>query len=88
MGYDVAGAEMARHCTTGEWYVLNTNATPPITDGDFVSDKLSAYTSYLERKFRATTESMKSPIQRRPNPGHLTQVDLDQLLAGRCHQPP
>jgi glutathione synthase/RimK-type ligase-like ATP-grasp enzyme len=54
MGYDVASIEMARHCTTGEWYVLKTNATPPISSGAFAPEKLSAYISYLERKLHAT----------------------------------
>jgi hypothetical protein len=54
MGYDVAGTKMARHCTTGEWHVLSTNATPLIAGGAFAAEKLSAYTSYLERKIRAT----------------------------------
>jgi hypothetical protein len=88
MGYDLASAEMARHCTTGEWYVLSTSATPPISGGAFVPDKLSAYVSYLERKLRATSEGIKTPRERRPSPGHLTQLDLDQLLAGQRHQPP
>ena len=56
MGYDFASSEMARHCTTGEWHVLNTNATPPIREGAFAPEKFTAYTSYLERKLRATRE--------------------------------
>jgi hypothetical protein len=88
MGYDVAGAEIAQHCTTGEWYVLNTNATPLTSGADFVADKLSAYASYLERKLRTTLEGTESPRQKRPSPGNVTQADLDQLLAGRRRQPP
>jgi hypothetical protein len=88
MGYDVASAEIARHCTTGEWHVLTTNSTPPINSGDFIPAKLSAYTSYLERKLRAAEEKNQSSGESRPNPGHLTQTDLDQLLAERRHQSP
>jgi hypothetical protein len=77
MGYDIASAEMARHCTTGEWYVLNTSPTPPLSGGAFSSDKLSAYTAYLKRKFRAPSESIKSPSQRRLSPEHPTQMDLN-----------
>jgi hypothetical protein len=77
----------SRHCATGEWHVLTTNATPPICGGDFVPAKRSAYASYLERKLRATEEKNQSPGARRPNPGHLTQTDIDQLLARGRQQP-
>ena len=56
MGYDVASADMAQHCTTGEWYVLNTSPTPPISTGAFTRDKVGAYVSYLQRKLRAAPE--------------------------------
>jgi glutathione synthase/RimK-type ligase-like ATP-grasp enzyme len=88
MGCDVADTEIARHCATGEWYVLNTKTSPAISGGDFGAEKLGAYTAYLERKLRATRERIKSPGERRPSPGHLTQTDLDQLLTGRRHPPP
>jgi hypothetical protein len=81
MGYDVAGAEMVQHCTTGEWHVLSINATPSISSGAFASEKLSAYTYYLERKIRATGEDVKSPRKGWLGQGQPTRTDLDQLLA-------
>jgi glutathione synthase/RimK-type ligase-like ATP-grasp enzyme len=36
MGLDIAEVRMVRHLMTGEWYVLDTNATPPFSTGAFV----------------------------------------------------
>jgi hypothetical protein len=52
MGFDIASVDLARHWTTGRWYVLEVSATPPICTGDLATDKLRAYSSYLQRRTR------------------------------------
>jgi glutathione synthase/RimK-type ligase-like ATP-grasp enzyme len=50
MGFDVAGIEVARHWTTGQWYVLDASPSPEISAGRFAADKVRAYTAYLTNK--------------------------------------
>jgi glutathione synthase/RimK-type ligase-like ATP-grasp enzyme len=61
MGLDVAGVQIVRHWTTGEWYVLATSAAPPFGAGAFAPDKVSAYTAYLQRKLGAGTGQDRHP---------------------------
>jgi glutathione synthase/RimK-type ligase-like ATP-grasp enzyme len=61
MGLDVAGVQVVRHWTTGEWYVLATSATPPFSAGAFAPAKVSAYTAYLQRKLGAVTGQDRHP---------------------------
>ena len=61
MGLDIAEVRMVRHLMTGEWYVLDTSATPPFSTGAFVQDKVSAYTAYLQRKLGAETGRNRQP---------------------------
>ena len=61
MGLDVADVCMVRHWTTGEWYVLDTSATPSFSSGTFVPDKVGAYTAYLQRKLGAETRQDRQP---------------------------
>jgi hypothetical protein len=53
MGLDVAGVSIVRHWTTGEWRVLDTNASLPFSAGAFASHKVNAYTRYLWHKLGA-----------------------------------
>jgi hypothetical protein len=53
MELDVAEVRMVRHWMSGEWYVLETSATPPFSAGAFVQDKVNAYTAYLQHKLGA-----------------------------------
>jgi len=53
MELDVADVHVVRHWLTGEWHVLETSATPRLSAGAFVPDKVSAYTAYLQRKLGA-----------------------------------
>jgi glutathione synthase/RimK-type ligase-like ATP-grasp enzyme len=50
MGFDIAGVNLIQHWTTGQWYVLDACASPAISAGVFVPDKLGAYSVYLKRK--------------------------------------
>ena len=61
IGLDIAEVRMVRHLMTGEWYVLDTSATPLFSTGAFVQDKVSAYTAYLQRKLRAEAGRNRQP---------------------------
>lgn len=45
--YDVAAVNLARHWTTGEWVVLDVNATPPLAQGRYAKHRIDAYRRYL-----------------------------------------
>jgi glutathione synthase/RimK-type ligase-like ATP-grasp enzyme len=64
MGLDVAAVRLAAHWMTGEWYVLETCATPPFSAGAFIPDQVSAYTAYLQGKLDAVTRVARQ--DRRP----------------------
>jgi len=56
MDLEVAEVRMVRHWATGEWYVLDANATKPFDAGVFGRDKVSAYADYLRRRLGAGAE--------------------------------
>jgi len=47
LDYEIAGVNLIQHWTTGSWHVLDVNATPAITTGAFVEEKIAAYRAYL-----------------------------------------
>jgi glutathione synthase/RimK-type ligase-like ATP-grasp enzyme len=76
MGLEVAEVRMVRHWVTGEWYVLDANATRPFNAGAFGRDKVSAYARYLRRTLGANAE--RSGVGHAP----LTSVDKSSSTDG------
>jgi glutathione synthase/RimK-type ligase-like ATP-grasp enzyme len=53
IGCQIASVTLVQHWTTRRWYVLDASANPTIGVGDFATETMSAYASYLRRRLGA-----------------------------------